>query len=215
VIPIDTSPPLAWELHSNDGPRGDITWKGGTDLHLNTGPRLRGLLEPMLSQLLGSSDTGMLLTGALAHLREISGGAVWATPVPRHIVVTTLNWNAAAAADGGSLPSADPAARYAHNEFPLGFDIATMIEWTQQGKLVWEPSKVQIPGIPPGYKAGGKVGSEEYWVTVCQKPGTKTYLMAITQGPAVRPQTVEQSDGLLRRCKLGKLYDLLNRGSDI
>jgi hypothetical protein len=205
----NTCPPLAWELIAKDGPHGDATWTGGAAIKLNTGPGLRGLLEPRILPLLARGDPGPALTEFFAQLREISGGAVWARPVERAKVIAVLGWDAAMASDGNVLVgNADPTARYKHNKFPAGLDPAAVLAATRAGAIIWEPTAP--PGV--GYKAGGvAVDGKNIWLTVSPKSGGKAMIMAITAGPAERPQVIEQADGFFGRCDLSKLFELLGR----
>lgn len=206
----DLEPPLAWELHGPDRSHGDVTWKGGVDVDFNTGDTLRRVLSSALEPVLRSPRVGEALHHFFTEQLQLSsGGEVWGTAVPRELVEATLNWKAAFNADGVML-TIEPNARYRNNVFPPTIDPLTLLELTRLGTIVWEATHMRAPNTPAAYKAG----SASRWVTLAIKPETNAYLMCITAGSTTIPEMVEQSDGPSERCDLGRLHELLNRGSD-
>ncbi|KFE64380.1 hypothetical protein [Hyalangium minutum] len=192
----DLEPPMAWELHSNEGPRGDVTWLGGAQLDLNTGPGLKGLLEGELAPLLAAPEVGASLAAYFERLRVTSGGAVWAKPVPRQIVLETLYDD------------------YKRNTFPEDLTPETLLAATLAGTVVWTTTRQSVPGAEPTYKAGGQLGGKEHWLTLGAKAGNARHLvLAITTGPADPPRVIEQRDGFFRKSALGKLLAHLRGGS--
>jgi hypothetical protein len=187
-------PPLAWELHSTDGPRGDVTWLGGAQLDLNTGPALKGLLESDVAPLLAAPGAGTALAAYFERLRVTSGGAVWAKPVPRELVLETLY------------------ADYKRNELPDDLSPAALLAATLAGKLLWTTTRNSVPGAE-AYKAGGQRGGKEHWLIIGTKAGEAGHhVLTITTGPADPPRLVEQRDGFFRKSALGKLLAHLRNG---
>lgn len=191
----DPEPPMAWELHCMDGPRGSATWLGGTQLDLNTGPALKGLLQNELAPLLAGPRVGARVAAYFERLRATSGGEFWAKPVPRKIVLETLYDD------------------YKHNTFPDDLSPASILAATLAGKLVWTTTRKSGAGNESSFKAGGQHGGREHWLAVGTKASdARSQFLSITTGPSNPPRLVEQRDGFFLKSELGKLLKHLRNG---
>jgi len=97
--------PLAWRLSSPEGPLGDVTWRGGRELDVRTGPQLAALVRQHVAKALAEPASGLVLDIAMAQLERASAGAVKAVRLPRP-EKDASSGDAAAPSETGAPPEA-------------------------------------------------------------------------------------------------------------
>lgn len=212
-----TQAPLAWTIH---GPLGHalakVTWKGGRSLTIQGTEDLAHFLNDEVRPLLEETDIGAALTAYFVSVPKLSEGRFRAQSRPREEVLAELKHQAGLreAATAGALEKVmidRERARYKHNELPLEMEPFELLKWTLTGKVVWEPTGSLGRAV---FHAEGGTNGTPARVSV-SNPAKGMYRMLITVGFDAIPRRIDEHDTGTQRCVLGRLWDVLENGSDI